>query len=115
MSRNVLSHDRCARLQPSISHSAQAVRRLRSDLGGPMVQDKCSITIQRSTRKINMSSSSMAPLSQLKGLSRVNRFIRIVARFELVRDADTCDSRLSSECVFGRNLHVFSQSNFAVK
>jgi len=39
-------------------------------LGGPLVQDKAQLTIRRSTGKSSMSSSSMAPLSQLRGLSR---------------------------------------------
>src|SRR5712692_4716939 len=59
-------------------------------LGGPMVQDKVQLTIQRSTGKSNMSSSSMATLSQLRGLTRAQLDSSgSVARFEVVRDAGT--------------------------
>ena len=59
-------------------------------LGGPLVQDKAQPTIRRSTGKSSMSSSSMAPLSQLRGLSRAQLDSSgSVARFELVREAGT--------------------------
>jgi hypothetical protein len=59
-------------------------------IGGPMVQDKVQLTIRRSSANSNMSSSSPAPLSQLRGLTQAQLDSSgSMARFELVRDAGT--------------------------
>src|SRR5258706_2823840 len=92
MSRNVyltISVLGCSAVYLALAQSSSPITG-QWTLGGPMVQDKVQLTIQRSTGKSNMSSSSMAPLSQLRGLSRAQLDSSgSVARFELVRDAGT--------------------------
>src|SRR6185369_8195501 len=59
-------------------------------IGGPVLQDRVQLTIQRNSGSSHMSSSSYAQLGQLRGLTAAQlESAGSLAKFELARDAGT--------------------------
>jgi hypothetical protein len=84
-------------------------------VGGPIIQDLVQLSIQRSTGRGSTQSSSMVPLTQLRGLTRAQLdSAGSMARFEVVRDAGTLQFQGYVQNGTGGGAFTFSPNpNFA--